>query len=289
MTGYGRREVGESENRFVIEIRSLNNRYLDIQLKSPRSLASLEARIRKHVQDKFSRGRFDIFISRSGEQEISGRLAVNETLAGQYIEILNALKTRYELPGDINLSMVAGLQNLITVAETREDPESLWQVLSSGLEEALDELLSMRSEEGAALVQDVSARLESIDRLIGRIQDKAPATVDIARKRMSDTLSRLLNEQPDPVRVAQEIAFLAERTDVTEELTRLRSHINQFRTMLADSPPEGVGRKLDFLIQEIGREVNTIASKAMDAEISLNVVHIKSELEKIREQVQNIE
>ncbi len=185
--------------------------------------------------------------------------------------------------------MVAGFQNIINVAETREDPESLWQVLSSGLEEALDELLRMRSEEGAALVQDVSARLESIDRLIGMIQDKAPATVDIARKRMSDTLNRLLNEQPDPVRVAQEIAFLAERTDVTEELTRLRSHMNQFRTMLADSSPEGVGRKLDFLIQEIGREVNTIASKAMDAEISLNVVHIKSELEKIREQVQNIE
>jgi len=289
MTGYGRSEVGESENRFVIEVRSLNNRYLDIQLKSPRSLAALESRIRKHVQDKFSRGRFDIFISRSGEQEVSGRLAVNEARAGQFIESLKDLKKRYDLSGDINLSMVAGFPDIITVADTREDPEAVWQVLSSGLQDALDGLLKMRSEEGVALVHDVSARLETIDHLIERIQDKAPATVESARKRMTDTLGRLLNEQPDPVRLAQEIAFLAERTDVTEELTRLRSHMNQFRTMLADSPPEGVGRKLDFLIQEIGREVNTIASKAMDAEISLDVVHIKSELEKIREQIQNIE
>jgi len=289
MTGYGRKEVGDSENRLVIEVRSLNNRYLDIQLKSPRSLAILEARIRKYVQDRFSRGRFDIFISRSGDQERPAKLAVNESLAGQYIAVLRDLKTSYGLTGDVDLSLVSGFPDIITVDETREDPETIWQALLGGLKEALDELASMRAEEGAALMRDVASRLASIEVLIGRIQAKAPATVEIARKRMSDTLGRLLSEQPDPVRIAQEIAILAERTDITEELTRLGSHVSQFRAMLADAPPEGVGRKLDFLIQEIGREVNTIASKAMDAEISLDVVHIKAELEKIREQVQNIE
>lgn len=289
MTGYGREEVGDSENRLVIEVRSLNNRYLDIQLKLPRSLSVLEARIRKYVQDRFSRGRFDVFISRSGDQEKPAKLVVNETLAGQYIAILRDLKTNYGLTGDVDLPLVAGLPDIVTVAETREDPETVWQTLTGGLKEALDELASMRAEEGAALMLDVATRLLTIEGLIGRIQNKAPATVEFARKRMSDTLSRLLNEQPDPVRIAQEIAILAERTDVTEELTRLSSHVSQFRAMLADSPPEGVGRKLDFLIQEIGREVNTIASKAMDAQISLDVVHIKAELEKIREQIQNIE
>jgi uncharacterized protein (TIGR00255 family) len=286
MTGYGRSEAGETGNRFVIEVRSLNNRYLDIQLKSPRSLASLEARIRKYVQGRFSRGRIDIFIARSGEQERSGKFALNDALARQYIEILRVLKTQYKLSGEVELSLVAGFQDIIALTETQEDPEALWQVLQTGLKDALDELCKMRAEEGAALEQDVTTRLAIIDRIIGNIKDKAPTTVEITRKRMSDTLSRLLNEQPDPIRVAQEIAILA---DVTEELIRFGSHMSQFRAMLADSPPEGIGRKLDFLIQEIGREVNTIASKAMDAEISLNVVHIKSELEKIREQIQNIE
>ncbi len=289
MTGYGRKEVGDSEYRLVVEVRSLNNRYLDIQLKSPRSFATLETRIRKYVQDRFARGRFDIFISRCGDQEKPSRLVVNEALAGQYITVLRDLKTRYGLAGDVDLSLVAGFPDIVTMNESQEDMETVWQTLSAGLKEALDEVGSMRSEEGTALVRDVAARLASIEGLIVRIKAKAPATVDLARKRMTDTLSRLLTEQTDPVRVAQEIAILAERTDITEELTRLGSHLSQFRSMLADSPPEGVGRKLDFLIQEIGREANTIASKAMDAEISLDIVHTKAELEKIREQIQNIE
>jgi len=289
MTGYGRQEVGEADVHFTVEIRSLNNRYLDIQVKSPRTLAAMESRVKKSVQERFSRGRFDVFITRNGEQEKAGRLVVNEALAGQYIGVLRDLKTRFGLGGDVELSMVSGFPDIITVAETREDPEALWLVLSGGLVQALDELDRMRADEGAALARDILSRTETIERLIARIHAKAPATVELARKKMADTLSRLLNEQPDPVRVAQEIAILAERTDVTEELTRLGSHITQFRGLLNDSPHEGVGRKLDFMIQEMGREVNTIASKAMDAEISLDVVNVKAELEKIREQVQNIE
>ncbi len=289
MTGYGRKEVGDSQAHFTVEIRSLNNRYLDVQIKSPRVLAPMESRIRKMVQERFPRGRFDIFVTRNGEQEKIGRLALNEALAGQYIAILRDLKARYGLSGDVDLVMVSGFQDIVSVTEPADDPEFLWKVVSAGLAQALDDLARMRADEGAVLARDILGRLETISGLIAKIGTRAPATVEAARKRMHDMLSKLLNEQPDPVRVAQEIAILAERTDVTEELTRLGSHMMQFGSLLKESSPEGVGRKLDFLIQEMGREVNTIASKSMDADISLDVVNIKAELEKIREQVQNIE
>ncbi len=289
MTGYGRKEVDEAGDHFTVEIRSLNNRYLDVQVKTPRGLAVMESRVKKSVQERFSRGRFEVFISRNGGRERTDRLVVDEALAGQYIGILKDLKSRFGLSGDVDLSLVAGFQDLITVNEVKEDPEALWRVLTPGLSLALDDLDRMRVEEGAALARDIRERLETVDRLLQTIGAIAPATVENARKRMADTLSRLLNEQPDPVRLAQEIAILAERTDVTEELTRLGSHMAQFRSLLVESGREAVGRKLDFLIQEMGREVNTIASKAMDARISMDIVTIKAELEKIREQVQNIE
>lgn len=289
MTGYGRNGTGEGGDHFSIEVRSLNNRYLDVQVKTPRGLSMLEPRVKKSVQERFSRGRFDVFISRDNGGERNVKPVLDEALAGQYIGLLRDLKARFGLSGDVDLALVAGLQDLITVSEAKEDPEALWSILTKGLSQALDELDRMRAEEGAALVRDIAGRLETMDALIQAIRSQAPATVENARKRMGETLARLLHEQPDPVRLAQEIAILAERTDVTEELTRLGSHMAQFRSLLADPGREAVGRKLDFLIQEIGREVNTIASKAMDARISQDAVSLKAELEKIREQVQNIE
>ncbi len=289
MTGYGRKEVTGAGIHGSIEVRSVNNRYLDIQVKTPRSLAALEPRVKKTVQDRFSRGRFDVFITRNGEQERTGRLAHDEALAAQYIAILRDLKARFSLSGEVDLSLVAGFQGLIAVTEEKEDIEALWQLLAEGLEQALDELDGMRSVEGQALVKDMLRRLDILESLLKAIQELSPLNVENARKRMAETLTRLLNERPDPVRLAQEMAILAERTDVTEELTRLSSHLSQFHVMLAKATGEPVGRKLDFLLQEMGREANTISSKAMDAQISYHVVDIKAELEKIREQVQNIE
>jgi uncharacterized protein (TIGR00255 family) len=245
--------------------------------------------VKKSVQERFSRGRFDVSIARNSEHERGGRLAVNETLAAQYIGILKELKARFGLSGDADLSLVAGLPDLITMTDVKDDPEVLWQLLSKGMSQALDELDRMRREEGALLAQDIRERLDTSERAIQAISSRTPVTVENARKRMTETLNRLLTEQPDPVRLAQEIAVLAERTDVTEELTRLACHMTQFRSLLGGSTREAVGRKLDFLLQEMGREVNTIASKAMDAQISMDVVNVKAELEKIREQVQNIE
>jgi uncharacterized protein (TIGR00255 family) len=288
MTGYGRKEVTGAVHG-SIEVRSVNNRYLDIQVKTPRSLAALEPRVKKTIQGRFSRGRFDVFITRNGEQERIGKLTHDEALAAQYIGILRDLKARFNLSGEVDLSLVAGFHDIITVTEDNEDIEAVWQLFAEGLGQALDELDGMRAEEGRALVRDMLRRLDIISSFMKEIDILSPLSVESARKRMDETLTRLLNERPDPVRLAQEVAILAERTDVTEELTRLSSHIAQFRSMLAGATREPVGRRLDFLLQEMGREANTISSKAQEAQISYHVVNIKAELEKIREQTQNIE
>ncbi len=289
MTGYGRAELTAAGLHVTIDIRSVNNRFIDIQIKAPRVFTTLEPRIRKVVQDRFSRGRFDVFITRNGERETSGRLTVDETTIGQYIDILRDLKARFGLAGEIDLPLVAGLQGLITVTEEKDDIEAVWKDLAEGLKQGLNELDRMRAEEGKALVLDMFRRMDIIEGRMQDIRTLSPQSVESARKRMAETLSRLLKEQPDPLRLSQEVAILAERTDVTEELTRLSSHLKQFRSLLADAVREPVGRKLDFLLQEMGREANTIASKALDAQISYHVVDIKAELEKIREQAQNIE
>lgn len=289
MTGYGRGEVASAGIHLAIEVRSVNNRFMDIQVKAPRSFTALESRIRKSVQERCSRGRIDVFISRSGDREATGKLTADEKLAGEYVEVLHKLQERFGLRGEVDLAQVAGFPGLVSVTEDKEDIEALWQALEGGLGQALDELGAMRAREGRAMVADMERRLDLIERLMADVQRLSPASVEQARKRMSESLARLLNEQPDPVRLAQEIAILAERTDVTEELTRLNSHIRQYRVLISDAAVEPVGRKLDFLLQEMGREANTIASKAMNSEIAHHVVDIKAELEKIREQAQNIE
>jgi uncharacterized protein (TIGR00255 family) len=189
----------------------------------------------------------------------------------------------------VDLSLINALPDIIGKEEVTEDMESVWTLLSAGIGQAVASLRTMREQEGESLAGDIAGRLKAIDELVSAIRIRTPQVVEQARSRMTEALERILKEQPDPARVAQEIALLAERTDVTEEITRLGSHGGQFLALLRGTGREPVGRKLDFLIQEMGREVNTIASKALDAEISLQVVTIKAELEKIREQVQNIE
>jgi uncharacterized protein (TIGR00255 family) len=289
MTGYGRSDVRDAAGSFAIEMRSVNNRYLDVQIKLPRSLNALEPRIKKSVQDGFSRGRIDVFITRSSGESTPFKFSVDFERAEQYIGVLRELKARFSLPGEVDLSLINALTDIIGKEEVTEDMESVWTLLSAGIGQAVASLRTMREQEGESLAGDIAGRLKAIDELVSAIRIRTPQVVEQARSRMTEALERILKEQPDPARVAQEIALLAERTDVTEEITRLGSHGGQFLALLRGTGREPVGRKLDFLIQEMGREVNTIASKALDAEISLQVVTIKAELEKIREQVQNIE
>jgi len=289
MTGYGRGDVRNAAGNISLEMRSVNNRYLDVQVKLPRSLNALEPRIRKEVQEGFSRGRVDVFITRSGADANPFKFTVDHERAQQYIGALNELKARFSLPGEVDLALLNALPDIIGKEEITEDLETLWTSLANGLRQAVGALRSMREQEGASLARDIIGRLDAIEALIETVRARTPQTVELARKRMTESLEKLLKDPPEPARLAQEIAILAERTDVTEEITRLGSHMGQFRAMVKGSGAEPVGRKLDFLIQEMGREVNTIASKALDAEISLQVVTMKAELEKIREQVQNIE
>ncbi len=291
MTGYGRAEARSASGTFSIEMRSVNNRFLDVQVKLPRSLAAIEQRVRKAVQARFSRGRIDVFINHGGSDAQASRLVLDIDRAGQYVGIMREMKSRFDLPGEVDLALVSALPDIIGREEVTEDLDQIWASLAGGLEGAMQGLRAMRDREGQALGEDISARLETIDRLADDIRDRVPETIKHARARMTASIEKLLKEPPEPDRIAQEIAFLADRTDVSEELTRLGSHVGQFRDFLlaAGAEAEPVGRKLDFLLQEIGREVNTIASKALDADISLMVVTIKAEIEKIREQVQNVE
>jgi uncharacterized protein (TIGR00255 family) len=289
MTGYGRSDVRDASGNFAVEMRSVNNRFLDVQVKLPRSLNALEPKVRKDVQEAFSRGRIDVFITRSSSDASPFRFTVDLARAEQYIGVLKELKERFSLPGEVDLALLNALPDIIGREEVTEDLEPVWKALTNGLHRAIAALQIMRGQEGEALARDISTRLDLIASLVDAVRMRTPATVEQARIRMTEALAKILKDQPDPARVAQEIALLAERTDVTEEITRLGSHMAQFKGLLLGSGSEPVGRKLDFLIQEMGREVNTIASKAQDAEISMGVVNIKAELEKIREQVQNIE
>jgi uncharacterized protein (TIGR00255 family) len=288
MTGYGRGEAAGPFGAIVAEIRSVNNRYLDLQARLPRELAALELRVRKAVQERFSRGRFDIFITRSvAGQSLSYRL--NAEAAGQYIAALKELKDRFSLAGDPDLALVALNRDIIETAQATDDAEAVRPVLEQAVQQALSALDAMRRTEGQALVEDIRERLAAVSGLVETVRQRSPLTVESAKRRLEDALARLGAAPVDAGRLAQEVAFIAERADVTEELTRLESHLRQFRGLIDDRASEVVGRKLDFLLQEMGREINTTASKSADAEISQAAVGIKAELEKIREQVQNIE
>jgi uncharacterized protein (TIGR00255 family) len=289
MTGFGRGEAKTDAKIISVEMRSVNNRYLDVQVKLPRSLAAFEPRVRKAVQERFSRGRIDVFVNRAGGDSSPFRLVLDHRVAEQYVSLLREAKVRYGLSGEIDIALFGGLPELVTREDIPEDADMLWGLLERALSDAMTSLHAMRQDEGSALGRDIAGRLDSIESLTDAIRERAPASVETARKRMTESLDRILKEPPDPTRVAQEIAILAERTDVTEELIRLKSHLAQFRRLLGSAGQEPVGRKLDFLLQELGREFNTVASKALDAEISLQVVTGKAELEKVREQVQNIE
>lgn len=275
--------------RLTVEVRSVNNRYLEIQVKMPRAISMLESRVRKTLQERFSRGRFDVFIARNGGEGAPARLSLNTELADQYIAILKDLKVRFDLPGEVDLPLMGGVQDIIIREDVREDVEALWKCMLETLTRALDGLQAMRSAEGSILARDMRERIGKIESFVSRIRARSPLSVESARRRMSEAVRKLSGEDIDPLRLTQEIAILAERTDITEELTRLASHVTQFMRLIDESRGEAVGRKLDFLLQEMGREANTVASKAMDALIAHDVVEIKAELEKIREQAQNIE
>jgi uncharacterized protein (TIGR00255 family) len=288
MTGYGKGEGESSLGKLLVESRSVNHRYSDINIRLPKRLAPFENRIKEMIRSQVSRGRVDVSVKLDALGGERVQLQVDSYLAQQYFQALLSLKDKFELRGEITLELLAGAKDLITVKEESGDVEPYWQEIAPILKRSLQEMDEMKSSEGEALTKDIQKRLGRIARELQEVKNLFTSHFEAFRIRLRERLQSLLGGvEVDPQRFQQEIAMLAERTDITEEIVRAESHLSQFGLLMEGK--ESVGRKMDFLLQEIHREVNTVSAKANDAEISQRVVEIKSELEKIREQVQNIE
>lgn len=286
MTGYGKGEAEQDGRRFVAEVRAVNHRYCDISVRLPRRYALLEGNVKKAVAGRISRGKVDITLSAEGVEQAPLTLEVNIPLAISYYSALRSLKERLGLAGDITVKEISSIPDVISLNEESPDIKRDWSSIEAAINKSLDALDEMKTAEGAALAVEITGRLEQIRVAIDDIGARAPEVVRSYKERLSSIMDGT-GYDLDQGRIVQEVAYFADRCDISEELVRLRSHLKQFKTIAAS--PEPSGRKLDFLIQEINREVNTIGSKGNDALISQKVVEVKAELEKIREQVQNIE
>jgi uncharacterized protein (TIGR00255 family) len=290
MTGFGRVEAVSAGKRIQVEMKSLNHRYLEIFLRMPATISSLETEIKKKIGERFSRGKIEVSIrlDNEGNQEGVQPLMLNLPMVRQYYALLSQIKEELQLPDEVTLNMMSGFRDLYMPKEVEEDLDCLWKGLEGVLVEAMDKLTDMRITEGEALCRDLACRMDKIQQLLRIIALRVPEVVVEYRQRLSDRVRELTQGIIiDEARIHQEVAILAEKSDITEEVVRLESHIGQFMELLEGE--EAIGRKVDFLIQEMNREVNTIGSKSGDAETARQVIEIKSELAKVREQIQNVE
>lgn len=288
MTGYGRAESVIGEEKIVVEVKSTNHRYCDICLRIPPKYSSLENEIKGYILSRLSRGRIDLFVQFENEEKEEQHLELNESLAHSFYLLLKQLKESLQLQEDISLNHILAQRDVITSRPNNQNEIYDWEVLKGPISSALDELVKMRKEEGSLLKEDILSRLKSIELLLDEIKSLSNSALKDHQNSLSAKIQALCdNIEIDESRLAQETAYLVEKSDITEELVRTQSHLLQFKSWL--NSEEAVGRRLDFLIQEIHREVNTTGSKSYKAEISLRVVEIKNELERIREQAQNIE
>ena len=288
MTGYGRGEAVLRGRPITVELRSVNNRYLDCTVKMPRIYVFAEDAIKSQVQAHISRGKVDVFVTIGPSESGDISISVNKPVADGYYKALCELRDSYNLRDDISVSLLSRFQDVFLVEKTQEDLEAMSADICSVLELALKDFDAMREREGEKLRQDVESRAKAISALTNKVEERAPGIVADYRARLSAKMAEVLqNTQLDESRILTEAAIFADKVAVDEELVRLRSHLSQLEHMLNQG---GIlGRKLDFLIQEFNREANTIGSKCSDLETAGYVVDIKAEIEKIREQIQNIE
>ncbi len=288
MTGYGRAQGDCGGIQFVVELRSVNHRFCDFSAKLPRHLAFLENTLKKTVQKKFSRGRFDLAVQMEAGEKPLQQLALDQEFAQQYHHLLEQLKKVFGLQDEIRLSHFISHPGLIRVLEGTGGREAQAEAVERYLAEAMGQLGRARQEEGKGIEKDLRALLKEVEKAVGRVKKKIPAVLKAYRRRLSARVREISEGmEPDRDRLTQEVAWFAERSDVTEELTRLESHLKRFGGFLKSREP--VGRSLEFLLQEMVREINTIGSKGNDAGISHEVVFVKGELEKLKELVQNVE
>lgn len=289
MTGFGRGEYKNDNYHFIVECRTINHKYVDINVRLPRKISFLEDKIRNIVKDYVKRGRVDLYIKLDliGSEDVN--LKFDEKLASQYVNILNNIKSTFDLNDDITVMNIAKFPDIIKCEEKEEDADLLWQMLKLALEEGLKNLKEMRCEEGIKLSNDIDTRCDLLKDYIEDIEKYSYNVVNEYKEKLNSRIAEIL-ENPsliDENRLAQEVAIYADKCSITEEIVRFKSHITQLKKAIHKD--ESIGRKIDFLIQEMNRETNTIGSKSSDLNITNLVVEIKSELEKIREQIQNIE
>jgi len=288
MTGFGAGRGEAAGEALTVELRAVNGKFCEVKPRLPRELVSLEPDLTKAIKSRISRGMIDVFVRRESSSAHAVTPKIDVPLAAAYAKALRDLKDELGLAGEPTVHEVATMEGVLSLGEAPPDTEKLASALQTALQNALDALDQMRRKEGEALARDLTTRLATIETHAKEIQRLAPLQVEAAKDRLAARIAELTRGVPlDPARLAQEVALIADRTDVAEELTRLASHLDQSRGLIRSDAP--AGRKLEFLVQEINREINTIGSKSQQAGIAQLVVDLKAELERIREQVQNVE
>ncbi len=288
MTGYGRGEYKEGGIELTAEVKSVNNRYLDVSVKCPRIFIAFEDVIRAEVRSMLTRGHADVFIGLSDKREKKRELYLDENIARAYVRAGGRIKELFpDIPSDVTVTSVLRYPDVIRPEENSSADGELLSALKSALKTALKNLNEMRSTEGAKLKEDMLSRMDAIEKLVGEVEKRAPLVAESYRAKLEAKMKKILEDvQPDEARLLTEVSLFADKSNIDEELTRLHSHISQFREICRETL---VGRKLDFLVQEFNRETNTICSKSNDIEITRLGLALKNEIEKVREQVQNIE
>ncbi len=289
MTGFGRGENLQDGKEFTVEIKTVNHRYSDVSIRMPRQIGFLEERVRELVSKAISRGKADVYITYQNHSDDLKQVTLDEALAKTYISAVEALRDKYDLKDDISVSLISRYPDVLKVDQAKEDEDLLWSILKVSVDMALDALVTMREIEGEALKKVLLERADCIADVVAEIAKRAPDVPKEYKLKLTARIKELLDQHAiDENRLEMEVALFADKCSVDEELVRLKSHIRQLKEALTivDQP---VGRKLDFLVQEMNREINTIGSKANDLSITKDVVDVKSEIEKIREQIQNIE
>lgn len=288
MTGYGRARGEKGGMDLTVELKSVNSRYFEYSSRMPRSFAFMEDRLKKLVNEKVARGKLELCVSVVNLSEQETRIVPNLELAGQYLSAMRQMAQELKLEDDVTLSVLARQPDVFASVRAQQDEQALWENVSEIAQQALEAFLQMRRTEGEKLKEDIEARLCRLEQMVERVEQGSEQRVKAYTERLYERLKAVLGDRSvDDARVLTEAAVFADKTAVDEETVRLRSHIKQYREILQLDEP--VGRKLDFLTQELNRETNTIGSKCSDLDITKLVVEMKAEIEKIREQVQNME
>lgn len=288
MTGYGRCETVTEGKKILVEIKSVNHRFSDYNIKVPRHLGFLEDKTRQYASQRVTRGKIDIYVAVENYDEADHDIMLNAELAKNYIEVLQELRDKFGLKDDISVSSVARYNDIFKTERCEDDQDKMWELVKSVMSEAMDAFIAMREREGERIEKDLRERIAYMSDLARQVDERSPQTVAEYRDKLYAKIKELLEDRDiDEARILTEVAIFADKVAVNEETVRLSSHFAEFYQILDSGEP--AGRKLDFLIQEINREVNTIGSKASDIEIAKIVVTLKGEIEKLREQIQNIE